>query len=476
MRIQGLGWWLVGMGAVVLAGCGGGGDSLPGVPHAVLPHHAYDPQVAFDAAGNGAAVWSQFDGLRKNVWASRYTASTTAWSPPVLIETNNGGDADVPQIALDNAGNALVVWEQSDSTRRNIWANRYTAASQSWGTAQLLETDNVSFATAPHLALANSNNGNGTGMVVWEQSDGSRKSIWARRYNAVNDQWDVASVIETSAEDANAPQIAADANGNFVAVWRGYDGLVHQRYNVWANRYVAGAGWGSAALISNNTTDPAAIGDALVSRNADTPHIAMDAAGNALAVWTQATSIYANRYTAGVGWGSAQLIENDVKWAASAPRIAMAANGHAYAVWEQYADAVLGDATPPFKNIMANRYVAGLGWQSATLVETNNTGHAQTPQVAVDSFGNATVVWRQWDETHYSIWSNRFFRASGQWGTAALIEADNTGDAVNPQVAMDAAGNALAVWSQNNGTRSSIRVNRYTFGSTWNTALTLDSI
>ena len=63
MRIQSLGGWLVGIGVAILAGCGGGSDSLPTTPHAVLQHHAYDPQVAFDAAGNGAAVWSQFDGL-----------------------------------------------------------------------------------------------------------------------------------------------------------------------------------------------------------------------------------------------------------------------------------------------------------------------------------------------------------------------------------------------------------------------------
>ncbi len=473
MRTQSLGWWLVGMGAAVLAGCGGG-DSLPDVPHVVLPHHAYDPQVAFDTAGDGAAVWSQFDGLRKNIWASRYTAGANTWGVPVLIETNNGGDADVPQLALDSVGNALVVWEQSDSTRRNIWVNRYTATSQRWGTAQLLETDNVSFANAPHLAL----DAKGNGMVVWEQSDGTRKSIWSRRYDVASGQWEeVARVSEISAEDANAPHITvADGNGNFVAVWRGYDGVVHQRYNLWANRYVAGTGWGSASQISNNNPDPAALSDPLVSKNADTPHVAMDVTGNALAVWAQDNSIYANRYTVvSQSWGVAQLIENDVHWAAAAPRIAMAANGDAYAVWEQYADAVPGDATPPFKNIMVNRYVPSLGWQSATLVENNNTGHAQAPQVAVDGVGNASVVWRQWDVTHYSVWSNRYFKASGQWDTAALIESDNSGDAVNPQVAVDATGNALAVWSQSNGTRSSIRSNYYTFSATWGTALISDS-
>ena len=471
MRIKDLGWWLAGMGAVLLAGCGGGEDSLPATPHAVMQHHAYDPQVAFDTAGNAIAVWSQFDGLRKNIWASRYVASSTVWSAPELIETNNGGDADFPHLALDAAGNALVVWEQSDSTRRNIWANRYTAANQRWGTAELLETDNTSFADAPQVALAT----NGNGMVVWEQSDGIRKSIWARRYNAGSAQWDVAGVIETSTQDANTPQIAVDANGVFIAVWRGYDGVTHQRYNLWANRYAAGV-WGSAVLISDNAADPAALSDPRVSRDVDTPHIAMDAAGNALAVWAQANSIYANRYSVGTGWSAAQLIENDGNWAAAAPRIAMAANGQAYAVWEQYADSIPGDTIPLFKNIMANRYVPGAGgWQGAGLVETDNTGHAQAPQVAVDGAGTATVVWRQWDVTHYSVWSNRYVTASALWGTATLIETDNSGDVFTPQVAVDALGNALAVWGQSNGTRASIRANRYTAGGIWGAASILEN-
>lgn len=469
MKYCATGWWLVGIG-VVLAGCGGGEDGLPAIPHAVMQHHAYDPQIAFDGAGNGIAVWNQFDELRKNVWASHYSVGNNAWSTAVLIETNNSGDADFPQLAVDSAGNALVVWEQSDGTRRNIWANRYSTANQRWGTALLLETDNAGFANAPHIAV----DANGNGMAVWEQSDGVHKNIWARRYNAVANEWETAGVIEASFADANTPQIAVDGNGNFIAVWREYEGMQHRRYNLWANRYVAsGAGWGAAALVSDNTNDGAAIPNPTVSDNANTPHIAMDAAGNALVVWEQSNSIYANRYTVNTGWGVAQIIDNDPNWTAAAPRIAMTANGNAYAVWEQYADDNPSDAIPPFKNIVANHYIPGPGWQIPQLIENNNTGHAQAPQVAVDSAGNAVVVWRQWDVTHYSVWSNRY--SGAVWGAAALIEADNAGDVFTPQVAVDVTGNAVAVWGQTDGSRASIRANRYTFAATWGTAVWLES-
>ena len=49
-------------------------------------------------------------------------------------------------------------------------------------------------------------------------------------------------------------------------------------------------------------------------------------------------------------------------------------------------------------------------------------------------------------------------RAGVGWGSAELIESDN-GNVYYLQVAMDAAGNAVAVWSQSDGTRRNIWAN-----------------
>jgi hypothetical protein len=69
-------------------------------------------------------------------------------------------------------------------------------------------------------------------------------------------------------------------------------------------------------------------------------------------------------------------------------------------------------------------------------------------------------VWRQYDGTRYSIWSNRYVAGTG-WSAAELIETDSAGSAGNPQVAVDSAGNAVAVWEQHDGTRNNIWSNRY---------------
>ena len=186
---------------------------------------AYQPQIAVDSSGNALAVWRQSDGTRDNIWANRFDGSN--WGNAVLIETNNDGDADSPQIAIDSSGNAVAVWRQSDGARDNIWANRFDGSS--WGSAALIETDNTGSTYQPQIAV----DSNGNALAVWAQSGGTRVNIRANRFNGSN--WGNAVLIETNNDgDADSPQIAIDSSGNALVVWRQYDGT---RTNIWANRF-----------------------------------------------------------------------------------------------------------------------------------------------------------------------------------------------------------------------------------------------
>ncbi|NNL25499.1 MAG: hypothetical protein HKP36_13725 [Myxococcales bacterium] len=80
--------------------------------------------MALDPNGNAVAVWEQYDGTRTNIWANRFSP-TAGWGVAERIETDDAGGAESAQVALDPNGNAVAVWEQSDGTRVNIWANRF---------------------------------------------------------------------------------------------------------------------------------------------------------------------------------------------------------------------------------------------------------------------------------------------------------------------------------------------------------------
>ncbi len=98
-------------------------------------------------------------------------------------------------------------------------------------------------------------------------------------------------------------------------------------------------------------------------------------------------------------------------------------------------------------------------WSGAELIETDDVGSAFYPEIAFDSSGNALVGWSQSDGTRNNIWVNRFNGTS--WGGAKLIETDDAGDAWGPEIAFDNSGNALAVWHQHDGTRDNIWANRF---------------
>jgi hypothetical protein len=110
-------------------------------------------------------------------------------------------------------------------------------------------------------------------------------------------------------------------------------------------------------------------------------------------------------------------------------------------VWEQ--DDAVRD------NIWSSRFAGG-SWGTPSLIENVNTGDASSPQVAVDADGNALAVWEQMNNaTNFSeIWSNQY--AAGSWGTAVLVSV-STADAFYPKVAMDLHGSGMVAWQQWNG-------------------------
>ncbi|UCE91100.1 MAG: hypothetical protein JSV90_06670 [Methanobacteriota archaeon] len=408
------------------------------------------PQLCVDRTGNATVVWHQSDGARFNIWSNRYVVGI-GWGVATLIETNNMGSAFGPQVAVDGSGRVTAVWHQDDGTRYNIYANRYVVGT-GWGTAKLIETDNSGGAYSADVAVDDS--GNAT--AVWHQYDGTRNNVWSNRY-VVGTGWSVATLIETDNTGyAESPQVAVDDSGNATAVWHQYDGT---RYSIWSNRYVIGTGWTGETLIETDNTG-----------NAFFPKVTVDRSGDVTAVWHQDDgtryNIWANRYTVDTDWGLAKLVETDNAGSAQYPELAVDYSGDVTAVWHQ------SDGTR--NNVWSNRYSAGTGWNAATLIETDNTGAALYPQLAADKSGSVTAAWTQFDGTRWNALSNRYEVGTG-WGAVTFVETDNAGSANRPEVAVDDSGDVTAVWYQSDGYRSNIWSNRYVVPDTTPPPLSLVS-
>jgi hypothetical protein len=93
------------------------------------------PALAVDPAGNAILAWSEEVNGSFVIRASRWDAgaASPAWGPPEDISGTTHAFAIFPDIGIDGAGNAVVVWqagntelfEQGDVAE--IWANRYAA-------------------------------------------------------------------------------------------------------------------------------------------------------------------------------------------------------------------------------------------------------------------------------------------------------------------------------------------------------------
>jgi hypothetical protein len=172
----------------------------------------------------------------------------------------------------------------------------------------------------------------------------------------------------------------------------------------------------------------------------DVPRLAIDGAGDEVAVWYQTVGkfdvIMSATRPAGGGWSSpVEVARGD---SAYGPQVGLDAHGDATVVWYQYdgTEDVVEAATRP----------AGGAWSapqqlSVALVPGAN---ADEPVVAVNAGGGAVAAWYQAVGPIHAIMSARR-PAGGPWSAPAQLSAGDA-DAYGPQVALDSSGSATAVW------------------------------
>jgi hypothetical protein len=142
------------------------------------------------------------------------------------------------------------------------------------------------------------------------------------------------------------------------------------------------------------------------------------------------------------------------------PQTVTDVNGNTTAVWEEYDGARF--------NIWTMRRVAGESWGTASLLETDNAGHAYSPQVAVDGIGNVTAVWKQSDGNRFGIYVNRFINGKGWEGVTQIRDGATSQININdPVVTYDASGYAMVAWQESVGMNSKTWVKRHVGDANW---------
>lgn len=154
----------------------------------VGPESGAVAEVGMDSSGNAVAVWNPSDGNAHSlIYASRYDGTAGLWSAPVIVgdRGNDFGMFNQPFFAMDDSGNAVVLWLQQEDQTANysssVWANWYTA-NGSWQGAYPVRRC-IDPTTCNYAAVAVG--GNHDALALWEEADDVTRKLQAGHFDFV---------------------------------------------------------------------------------------------------------------------------------------------------------------------------------------------------------------------------------------------------------------------------------------------------
>lgn len=386
------------------------------------------PDVANDGAGNWVAVWqgqTAFDASTAedyDILVSRSTDNGQTWSPAALLSDYGASDADetaddaTPQIAMDSAGNAVVIWVSKfnlaeNGTDGDIFISRSADAGESWTAPALLipapEVDYVD--SLPALT----HNGDGVWLAAWHLGSGDTELFVSQSVD-LGATWTLPVFLNSGAADDGsgiADDTVAIASGgpdSWLALWQSelnIDSLIGGDLDIHFARSADGLNWSTATYLNDT---------ALVDASQDdlTPSLASDGAGHWVAVWQ-------SEYNLGGLVGSDNDIfvstsaDDGLTWSKTAPLNAAAT-----------IDGVASDEVPVV------RYDASGLWVCAWKSNYKPAGYNGTDYDLLAAYST----------DHGGSWSMPVFLNTN-------VQTDRFASDDRPRLSSDGNGNWVAVWN-----------------------------
>jgi len=204
---------------------------------------AKQPTLNFSSDGEAVVAWSQEESGVFQIYSSRLLGSS--WSEPAQLNLSDlpseqFSGATNPIVAVDNNSDAIVIWEQHDGKRENIWLSRFSGGV--WGGAVKMEDDDIGDASDPYVVFGSENQA----FAIWGQAkrvNGILSNSILVRYYSLNTGWE--PIIELSnASEFSKPTVGIDFEGNAIATWLNDGKVVRSRYSNLTSSW-------SGAVVSN---------------------------------------------------------------------------------------------------------------------------------------------------------------------------------------------------------------------------------
>jgi hypothetical protein len=270
-------------------------------------------------------------------------------------------------------------------------------------------------------------------------SDGQPIEPATWNFRTRDGEWQAEDLLPTVVDEPESREFGAHVyapDGSLWAIWAERDGAAR----VWASRRTS-AGWDEPAEIATVYIE----NFDLISSVDLMPTMAMNSEGAAVAVWVypkredfdspRVDELWSARWD-GTAWSAPERIGVTTGRAYGA-KVALDDSGNALVAWRQDSD-----EWPENVPLLAQRYVAGAGWQSPQEL-AGTEASAYHWQLDAQRDGSALIAWTDRDAGMIS--AARFSPSTG-WTDASAL--GTTAVASNLVARQRPDGSALLVWTQ----------------------------
>jgi PKD repeat protein len=317
------------------------------------------PQVAVDAAGDATVVWYGSEG--SNFLAEAATVMDGMPSAPVKL-SEPGENAIFPTVAMNDRGDTIVAWTREEGANVIVQAS-FRPAGGSFSTPVSLSAKGQ-FASLPRVAI----DAAGDATVVWDVNNGKEVVEQATR-SAATGSFSKPEVLSNVTEPALYPFVAMNAEGDTAVTWIGFNGTVEI---VQVAVRPAGGKFDKAVNVSGE------------GESAQFPQVALDGRGDPSVVWAREFVV---QYASGTTSGTFPSVHS-LAFLSWAPSIAEDAAG----------DTLVGYANLQNESAVAVFRPAGGSFgepqevsPTGQTVTSNGESDEQGLNVAIDGDGNGLV-------------------------------------------------------------------------------------
>ena len=385
--------------------------------------NVYLVQVTADDGNGGTAVQNLRVSVISNV-------------PPNEFRVNDdiAADQTASNVASDAAGNFVVVWRDQGSSG-NMFAQRYDSSGQRIGANFRVNGVSTDLSQSSAIAM----NRSGRFVVTWTGRDVNDPDygIYAQIYDATGNAVGSNFLVNTyTAKQQMDSSVAIDDAGNFVISWSGYDRIIGNLWDIYAQRFDAnGVKLGPEIVVAQ------------AQGNQDPSSVGMAPDGRFVIGWSgiddgSNRGVGAQRYASdGTPLGNAFVVNNQTPGWQELNSLEMSPDGSFFASMTDY-NVAIGD-------IYVRRFdSAGVPLGPQTLVNSPNDGRQHVSDSAVSENGESIIVWESTvqDNGGPGIYAQRYRADGSKFGPEHRINQFSEGPQYLPTVTIDSQGGAVVVW------------------------------